>query len=240
MKTIFYDVDTQNDFMNENGALYVPGAENIKKNLATLTLKAVKESTLILGSVDLHYGTEEYKSREGELQRHGGPFPDHCMANTDGVKKISETNNVHNLAHMYIPHFLPNDKKTISESSLELLIYEFLGKHVYKYVGETLVPKNNSTGAILFAKQSYDVTSNPYFNFVIGLIKPEKAIVYGVATDYCVKAAVEGLLKHNIEVHVVTDAIKGISEENSAKLLLEWKTQGVTLVTTRDVVKNNV
>ena len=39
MKTIFYDVDTQNDFMKEDGALYVPGAESIKENLEKLTCK---------------------------------------------------------------------------------------------------------------------------------------------------------------------------------------------------------
>ena len=34
---IFYEVDIQNDFMNKNGALYVPGAELIKPNIKILT-----------------------------------------------------------------------------------------------------------------------------------------------------------------------------------------------------------
>ena len=38
MKTVFFDVDTQLDFVFPAGALYVPGAENIVENLRSLAL----------------------------------------------------------------------------------------------------------------------------------------------------------------------------------------------------------
>ncbi len=88
---IFYDVDTQNDFMNSNGALYVPGAESLKENIRLLTEYARAKKIKIAGSVDRHFGTEKYKEREGELHRWGGPFPDHCMVGTKGELKINET-----------------------------------------------------------------------------------------------------------------------------------------------------
>src|SRR3989344_4924987 len=91
MKTIFWDVDTQNDFMHKDGALYVPDAELIIPNLAALTEIARKNNIPVLGSVDRHFGTEEYKAREGELARWGGSFPDHCMNNSKGQLKIDET-----------------------------------------------------------------------------------------------------------------------------------------------------
>ena len=43
---IHYDVDTQNDFMNPSGALYVPDAESIKPNLKKLTDHAKKNKEL--------------------------------------------------------------------------------------------------------------------------------------------------------------------------------------------------
>ena len=36
-KTIFWDVDTQYDFMMRDGKLYVQGAEGIARNLKALT-----------------------------------------------------------------------------------------------------------------------------------------------------------------------------------------------------------
>jgi len=85
---IFYDVDTQYDFMKEEGRLYVPGAESIIDNVGMLTMFAVKNSIPIIGSMDRHFGTEEYKHREEEFKAHGGPFPYHCMDRSLGQKKI--------------------------------------------------------------------------------------------------------------------------------------------------------
>ncbi|MEK6827242.1 MAG: cysteine hydrolase family protein, partial [Nanoarchaeota archaeon] len=146
---IFYDVDTQNDFMNKTGALYVPNAELIKPNLKLLTDFARKNKILIIGSVDRHFGTEEYKEREGELAKWGGPFPDHCMNGTFGQEKILETN----------------------QENYQNLFFE---------------------------KQSYDVFTNPTISAFLKESKIKESIVYGVATDYCVKAAVLGMQQKGI------------------------------------------
>ena len=63
---IFYDVDTQNDFMNSSGALYVPGAEEIKENLRELAGYAVNKGMPVIASVDRHFGTEKYAKREAD------------------------------------------------------------------------------------------------------------------------------------------------------------------------------
>lgn len=77
----FYDVDTQNDFMNKNGALPISGAEKIIPNLKKLTTYALKNDIRILGSVDRHFEDDE------ELKK----FPPHCMDGTEGQRKIEET-----------------------------------------------------------------------------------------------------------------------------------------------------
>src|SRR3989339_460088 len=114
---IFYDVDTQNDFMNADGALYVPAAELIKPALAKLTDYARANNIPVLGSVDKHFGTEQYKSREGELQKWGGPFPDHCMSQTDGQDKIDETT----LSIFQDRKFCPHDQGLYLEHNSETI-----------------------------------------------------------------------------------------------------------------------
>ena len=42
MSVILYDVDTQKDFMNSDGALYVPGAEKLKSVIAREIIRAYR------------------------------------------------------------------------------------------------------------------------------------------------------------------------------------------------------
>lgn len=263
-KTIFYDVDTQNDFMNKNGALYVPNAESIKPNLENLTKYACEQSIPIFGSVDRHFGTKTYKERELELSKWGGPFPEHCMDETEGQQKINETilirefntnsktekpDEFYRVETFFVenPLFFKEDQKFNydgrSFNSLNEVIdrifsvFPRIVKNTHPF--HTLSANGNidySTPGIFFEKQSYEVTTNPYFDKVMEAVKPEKVFVYGVATDYCVRAAVKGLVKHAKEVYVITDTIKGISEEGIKETFEEWKRIGVKLTTTKEVL----
>ena len=129
---IFFDVDTQNDFINSKGALSVPGAERIREKLKNLTAYAREKGIRVMGSVDRHYGDEAHKENEGELEKWGGPFPEHCMNGSKGQEKISETAPENAL-------FLEN--REYSEEELNLLVK---GKR-----------------EVYFEKQSYNVFDNP-------------------------------------------------------------------------------
>jgi len=224
---IFFDVDTQNDFMNSDGALYVPGAEEIKPNLKLLTKHAFGNSIRIFGSLDKHFGTREYKDREGELQRWGGPFPDHCMAGTHGFWKILETCPPVKSHHEFpgenvvrIPHWPParEDKQSLR-------------------CPENLVETNDQ---IYFEKQTYDVFSNPTTEEVLQKAKVNEAVVYGVATDYCVKAAVLGMQEKGIQTYVVEDAIMGIDSETTKSALEEMARAGAKFVTTKEILEERI
>lgn len=83
MKTAFGIIDVQNDFMNINGNLYVPGAENIKDAIKEI-IEFGRKNHIVYFTQDDHDGSEP------EFKDNGGPFPHHCMVETDGQKNIEE------------------------------------------------------------------------------------------------------------------------------------------------------
>lgn len=217
---IFYDVDTQKDFMNSDGALYVPDAESIKPNLGLLTEFARKNKIPILGSIDRHYGTDEYREREGELARWGGPFPDHCMVGTEGVKKIPETRSED---AFYVRSRIDSD-----EFLPDLDIAQEAGSFLSHRI------------SVIFEKQHYDVFTNSFVAQVLEDAKVREAVVYGVATDYCVKAAVLGMQQRGIQTYVVEDAIRGVFPESTKSALEEMALAGAKFVKTQDVIQGGL
>ena len=78
---IFWDVDTQADFMLPGGNLYVPGAERLIPNLNRLTNAAREDRVLIIGDVCVHAPDDP------EFRK----FPPHCVIGTPGAEIIPET-----------------------------------------------------------------------------------------------------------------------------------------------------
>jgi nicotinamidase/pyrazinamidase len=81
MKTVFFDVDTQMDFLYPAGALYVPGAEKIVENVAALNHYAARNGIVVISDMDAH--TED----DPEFQA----WPPHCVAGTAGQQKPAAT-----------------------------------------------------------------------------------------------------------------------------------------------------
>ena len=219
---IFYDIETQNDFMNEDGTLYVPGAEEIKPNLKILTEYARGNGIQILGSVDRHFGTEEWKAYELELQKWGGLFPDHCMDGTEGQKKITGTT----FAVNFIENTSPTQKIRVytTEEMDEIVSKNF----VFEKQGYSLFPTEDCPGG------------NKYAEKILERAGVEEAVVYGVATDYCVLAAVVGMQQRGIQCYVVEDAIRGVAPETTEKALEEMVGAGAVFVTTKDVLEERI
>lgn len=231
---IFFDVDTQHDFMRRDGALYVPGAEEIHPNLAKLTRYARANKVPVLGSVDRHFGTQEYKNREGELQRWGGPFPDHCMNGTVGQRKTYWTVvrwELNTRDDDEFSFFIENPLKTgTSNNVLECAL---------RIIKETINGEAPPTG-IYLEKQTYDIFTNPYTEELLKIRGIGEAVIYGVATDYCVKAAVLGMQKRGIQCYVVEDAIKGVAPATTKSALEEMLGAGAKFVRTEDVLEGRI
>ena len=85
---IFWDVDTQYDFMRADGKLYVPDAEQIIPNLRRLTAYARAKRIRVIASADDHVPGHRELSRTPDFKR---TFPEHCMRGTKGQARIPET-----------------------------------------------------------------------------------------------------------------------------------------------------
>lgn len=227
MTRIFYPVDIQNDFMNKNGALNVPDAELIKPNIKFLTQYADENRIFVLGSVDNHFGAPEYKDRETELARWGGSFPDHCMDGTYGQMLIEESKLKDFEYAIYIDNQLDNKlNKKLLDRAVDHFDFVNINKH-------------RPTGVYL-EKQNYDVFTNPNTSELIKILGLNEAIVYGVATDYCVKVPVLRMQKLGIQCYVVEDAIKGVFQESTKSALEEMTKAGAKFLTTKEVLEGKI
>lgn len=79
-KPIFWEVDTQADFMLPGGKLYVPGAEKTLPNLKRLVDAARERRVLLVSDACLHTPNDpEFKT-----------FPPHCIRGTAGAEVVPE------------------------------------------------------------------------------------------------------------------------------------------------------
>jgi nicotinamidase/pyrazinamidase len=90
-------------------------------------------------------------------------------------------------------------------------------------------------------KRMFDVFSHPDADRLISLYRRQHPtfIVYGVATDYCVKAAVCGLLNRGSAVAVVVDAVRAIDRAAEPALLTEFVQRGALLTLTAVVCEES-
>lgn len=81
MTTVFFDIDTQVDFLYPAGALYVPGAERVVPAIARLNRHAAAHGIAVVSTVDAH----------AENDSEFAVWPHHCIAGTLGQRKAEAT-----------------------------------------------------------------------------------------------------------------------------------------------------
>jgi len=195
-RTIFWEVDTQADFMLPGGKLYVPGAEKIIPNIKQLVDVARHGSVLLISDACRH------SQNDPEFQT----FPPHCIRGTPGARIIPE-----GLAQTF--YTVANDEE-------------------YK------LPKNLlGYQQIILEKQTLDVFDNPHASAIVErLCKDVEYVVFGVATEYCVRLAAKGLLERHRKVSLVKDAIETLKAEDGRRALEELQSLGARLITTDEAI----
>ncbi|GET23911.1 cysteine hydrolase family protein [Prolixibacter sp. NT017] len=175
---IFWNVDTQVDFMEPDGKLYVQGAEEIRPLLEKITRFAGEHNLRVVNTADYHL------VNSAELSNHPdfvNTFPPHCMAESKGA--------------MYIPETDPERPIIIDWNQELILDSRFDNPERFRNI---LIRKDAFD---VFA-------GNPYTEKVLDIIQPDRVFVYGVTTNVCVDQAVTGLAERGKEVFVFSDAIK--------------------------------
>lgn len=207
MKTVFWNVDTQRDFMNTDGALPIPNADAIKPNLRVLTQYAERNGIYVVNTGDWH----DEKSKEvSDAPDWVNTFPMHCKIGSYGAE--------------FIPETLPENPYVIDwrDASFD-------------------ERKVSQTRNLILYKDKFSIfEGNPHTQGVLELVKPKLIVVYGVATDVCVKQAVLGLQQRKYSCYVVTDAIKGITDERTNSALEEMARTGAKFTTTQEVLERRI
>jgi nicotinamidase/pyrazinamidase len=82
---VFWDVDTQYDFMMPDGSLYVPGAEQIVAQVSAIRRFALENGFSILADIDWHSTADEEISESPDMKE---TFPPHCLAGRPGGERV--------------------------------------------------------------------------------------------------------------------------------------------------------
>ncbi len=116
--------------------------------------------------------------------------------------------------------------------------FKVFPKHCVKFTkGAMLIPEvADYQPERIFLKKTYDIFAEPEFLQFLKASGVDLVFVFGVVTEICVKAAVEGFLKQGIKVSLVTDAIMHLDKAKADALIEDWKKQGVEMNTTDEIV----
>jgi nicotinamidase/pyrazinamidase len=175
---LFWNVDTQIDFMSPNGKLYAQGAEEIQATLAAITKLAGFNNIQVVNTADYHYSNSAELSSNPDFVN---TFPEHCMANSIGAEYISET-----------------------KPEGECL--EILWNKIYN--GQEIREATKHRNIIIRKDAFDVFEGNPNTENLLKELNPTTVFVYGVTTNVCVNCAAVGLAKRGIKVYVIEDAIK--------------------------------
>ncbi|HMI58856.1 MAG TPA: isochorismatase family protein [Gemmatimonadaceae bacterium] len=205
-EVIYWDVDTQHDFMDPDGKLYVKDAELIKPKLAQLTRYAHEHGIQIVASSDDHELEHEEISATPDFKE---TFPPHCMRGTKGAEKIAETTLVSPLVIEPVE-----------------IAHETLVRQLSAHKGDVLIRKhrfdvfsNPNTRSVI---EAWDPTV-----IVIYGVTLDYCVKYAI--EGMIDVGIPTIL-------LVLDATKPIVPDAVQPLLTKWHKEGVMVVSTDQMV----
>ena len=205
--TIFWDVDTQVDFMLSSGKLYVAGSEEIIPVLGRLTEYAHAHGIRIIASADEHMAGHRELSSQPDWKQ---TFPEHCMQGTAGQQKIAETR----LDNPLVIEPAPQDPAA-------------LAARVRAHRGDILFHKHWFD---VFSNPNVLPVVDALAPDAIVLY----GVALDVCNKYAVEGLLR--LRPGIALSVVTEAVRAIDPAIGSALLDDWRRRGVGLATSDEVL----
>lgn len=200
--TLFYDVDTQYDFLHPDGRLYVAGANRIVPALARVTRLARELGCRVVASADRHFPDDP------ELKRNGGEFDDHCMDGTPGQRRIDATAPLN-------PHFVEN--RELGENDIRAALAH-RGEVVIEKQRFDVFAGNRNAGPLL------ERLLHDYSDVVVYGVYTE------VCVNDAIGGLLKLVPKVHVKIHVLTDAIADIGADGG-RYREQWRAAGVELLT---------
>ncbi len=208
---IFWDVDTQYDFMHADGKLYVPDAEQIIPNLRRLTDYAHQRHIRVIASADDHVAGHRELSATPDFKR---TFPEHCMRGTKGQAKIPET-------RLKDPLVIEPGRE--DPAALE--------GRVRAHEGDVLFHKHWFD---VFTNENVETVLGVLRPKTVVLY----GVAQDVCNKYAIEGL---LTRHpQIRLFAVGDAMKPIDRDVAQHLLKQWAEEGVRIVQTTDIVDEGI
>lgn len=220
MKRVLVDVDTQFDFVDPRGALYVPADATVSSLIGELLQQAEADGDPIIGSVDSHAWDA------WEFTDNGGPFAAHCVKGQAGWLRV-------NADRPTRTRFVP--MQVLSDGAVVNLVGEReQGTGPRQQSADALVDEALSSVGIYFEKEVYSLFSNPtaapFVEALVQRMGGRDAVTFDVigycTGGYCVDAAALGLAERGYRVRVVaaaTAAIGGASAGEQSRQRLGAK-----------------
>ena len=205
--TIFWDVDTQYDFMRADGRLYVPDAETIIPNLKRLSDHAHARGVRVVASSDDHVPGHRELSDTPDWKT---TFPPHCMRGTPGQQRIPETT-------LRDPLVIEPERQDTGA----------LRARVRGHRGDILFHKHWFD---VFTNENVEAVLDELAPQRIVLY----GVALDVCDKYAIEGLLER--RPGIPLTAVTDAMKPIHQDAAAALLEAWRARGVQLTTTDAVL----
>ncbi len=205
-RTLFWDVDTQVDFMSPDGRLPVPGADDLRPNLARLTAAARQAGLTVVHTADDH------ELSDPEIAETGADFvdtfPPHCLRHTAGAGRVPET------AAADTAYEIAWDGTGYDEAAAKAASEVVLHKKRFDAFSNPATPR------LLAALDPDRVV-------VYG-------VALDVCDRYAVEGMLA--LGAGFEIVVVEDAVAAIDRARGAELLAAWAERGVRAATTDQVL----
>ena len=208
---LFWDVDTQHDFMHADGKLYVPGSEAIIPTLGRLTSYAHDKGIRIIASADDHVaGHRELSVHPDFIET----FPPHCMRGTPGQAKIAET-------ALSNPLVIEPEPRSSTE----------LAHQVIAHRGDILFHKHwfdvFTNPNVLPVIRALDPEAIVLYGVALDVC--DRYAIEGLARH-----------RPHTRLYFVVDAARAIRAEQAEHLLKEWAEEGVRLVRASEILEDGV
>jgi nicotinamidase-related amidase len=206
MSIVFWDVDTQYDFMHADGKLYVGGSEEIIPALKRLTQHAHRHGIRIIASADDHVPGHRELSATPDWKE---SFPEHCMRGTPGQRKVAET-------HLRNPLVIEPEPEDAGALAARIKNHDgdiLFHKHWFDvFTNPNVLPVLDAlapTGIVLYG------------------------VALDVCDKYAIEGLLRH--RPGIPLTLVTDAVRAIDADSAPALLADWQRRGVRLATSAEV-----